>query len=152
MTWSRADISRHRTDVEDPDTRCTSRAPPFLCPPPSRVVGSTCALVRRASLGRVIPPTARAKERAAMTRSVGFLVLLATVLAIPLGATAEVNVNINIGPPPVIFAEPPRVVVVPRTPVYYAPDMTYNVFRFDGNYYSFYDGAWFVAVSHRGPW
>jgi hypothetical protein len=87
-----------------------------------------------------------------MTRQLGFVVLLATVLAIPLAVAAEVNVNINVGPPPVIFAEPPRVVVVPQTPVYYAPDTTYNVFLFEGRYYSFYNGGWFVAVSHRGPW
>ncbi len=87
-----------------------------------------------------------------MIRQVGFVVLLATVLAIPFAAGAEVNVNINVGPPPVIFAEPPRVVVVPQTPVFYAPDTTYNVFLFDGRYYSFYNGAWFIAVSHRGPW
>jgi len=87
-----------------------------------------------------------------MTRSVGFAVLLATVLAIPLTAAAQVSVNINVGPPPVIFSQPPRVVLVPNTPVYYAPDTSYNVFFYDGRYYSFHDGAWFFAASHTGPW
>jgi hypothetical protein len=87
-----------------------------------------------------------------MRRKVGFVVLLAIVGAMPLAAAAEINVNINVGPPPVIFAEPPRVVVVPQTPVYYVPDTSYNVFFFDGRYYSFNDGAWFLATSHRGPW
>jgi hypothetical protein len=87
-----------------------------------------------------------------MARKVGLVLLLATVLGIPLTATAQVNVNINVGPPPVIFAQPPRVIAVPQSPVYYAPDTTFNVFLFDGRYYSFHDGAWFFAVSHGGPW
>jgi hypothetical protein len=66
-----------------------------------------------------------------------------------------VNVNINVGPPPpppVVLAEPPRLVVVPGTPVYYAPEARFNVFRFGDRYYSFHDGAWFYANTHRGPW
>src|SRR5262245_16099277 len=87
-----------------------------------------------------------------MRSKVGFVVMLAIVVAMPLGAAAEINVSINVGPPPVIFAEPPRVVVVPQTPVYYAPDTSYTVFFSDGRYYSFHEGAWFFAMSHRGPW
>ena len=67
-------------------------------------------------------------------------------------AAADVSVKINIGPPPVIFAAPPRVVVVPQTPVYQVPDTTFNVFVYGGRYFSFHDGAWFVAASHGGPW
>jgi hypothetical protein len=67
-------------------------------------------------------------------------------------ATADVSVNINVGPPPVIFSAPPRVVVIPRTPVAYAPDTSYNVFVYGGRYFSFHDGAWFLAASHGGPW
>ncbi|MBM3217155.1 MAG: hypothetical protein FJZ38_00465 [Candidatus Rokubacteria bacterium] len=79
------------------------------------------------------------------------IVIAATALA-ALPAAAEVNVNVSIGPPPVIFSAPPRVVVVPKTPVYYAPDTSYNVFFYDGRYYSFHNGAWFLAASHGGPW
>ena len=67
-------------------------------------------------------------------------------------ARADVSVNINVGPPPVIFSAPPRVVVIPRTPVAYAPDTSYNVFVYGGRYFSFHDGAWFLAASHGGPW
>jgi hypothetical protein len=74
----------------------------------------------------------------------------AALPALPAGA--QVSVNINVGPPPVIFASPPRVVVVPNTPVYYVPATSYNVFVYEGRYYSFHDGAWFLATSHGGPW
>jgi hypothetical protein len=49
-------------------------------------------------------------------------------------------------------AAPPRVVIVPQTPVYYAPDTSYNVFFFQDRYWSFHEGHWFLASSHRGPW
>jgi hypothetical protein len=81
---------------------------------------------------------------------VGVALVGAALLASP--AAAEVNVNINVGPPPVIFSAPPRVVVVPRTPVYYAPDTSYNVFVYGGRYFSFHEGNWFLAASHGGPW
>jgi hypothetical protein len=87
-----------------------------------------------------------------MMRKIVFAAVIAASLAVPLAATAQVSVNVNIGPPPIIFASPPRVVVVPNTPVYYAPDTTYNVFLYEGRYYSFHDDAWFVATTHRGPW
>jgi hypothetical protein len=83
---------------------------------------------------------------------------IVTVLAIAgttlwaLAAEAQVSVSINVAPPPVIFARPPRVVVVPNTPVSYVPATTYNVFFYDRQYYSFYDGSWFVAAAHGGPW
>jgi hypothetical protein len=67
-------------------------------------------------------------------------------------AEAQVSVNINVAPPPVIFPAPPRVVVIPNTPVYYVPSTSYNVFVYEGRYYSFHDGAWFLATSHGGPW
>ena len=83
----------------------------------------------------------------------GIAVLLcAGALVVSARADAQVSVNVNIGPPPVIFAAPPRVIVVPQTPVYYVPDTTYNVFVYGGRYYSFHNGAWFLATSHGGPW
>jgi len=84
------------------------------------------------------------------TVMVALVVAGAVLSAIP--SEAQVNVNVNLGPPPVIFAAPPRVVVVPQTPVYYAPDTSYNVFFYEGRYYSFHNGAWFLATSHAGPW
>jgi hypothetical protein len=84
------------------------------------------------------------------TVMVALVVAGAVLSAIP--SEAQVSVNVNIGPPPVIFAAPPRVVVVPQTPVYYAPDTSYNVFVYEGRYYSFHNGAWFLATSYGGPW
>src|SRR5262245_45890539 len=72
------------------------------------------------------------------------------------GQAAEVNVGINIGipapPPPVVIATPPQVVLVPGSPVYYAPAVGFNLFVYSGRYYRFHDGHWFIAASHGGPW
>jgi hypothetical protein len=82
------------------------------------------------------------------------VMLLAIVGAMTyaLAVEAQVDVSINIVPPPVIFSAPPRAVAIPRMPVAYVPDTTYNVFVYDGRYYSFNERAWFFAASHGGPW
>lgn len=87
-----------------------------------------------------------------MGKRVCFALVIAASLVAPLAASAQVSVNVNVGPPPIIFASPPRVVVVPQTPVYYAPDTSYNIFFYEGRYYSFHEGAWFLASTHGGPW
>jgi len=49
--------------------------------------------------------------------------------------------------PPVVLAAPPQLVVVPGSPVFYAPGVSIN-FR----YFSFHEGAWFVATTYGGRW
>jgi hypothetical protein len=49
-------------------------------------------------------------------------------------------------------AAPPRLVVVPGSPVYYAPSLSVNFFAYEGRYFTFHQGAWFVASGHSGPW
>jgi hypothetical protein len=87
-----------------------------------------------------------------VARRVALTLMIAGAALCASTAHAQISININVAPPPVIFAAPPRVVVVPRTPVSYVPDTTYNVFVYDRHYYSFHEGAWFLADSHRGPW
>jgi hypothetical protein len=55
-------------------------------------------------------------------------------------------------PPPVVVTAPPQLVVVPGSPVSYAPGASINFFAYGGRYYSFHEGAWFVATPHGGPW
>jgi hypothetical protein len=68
---------------------------------------------------------------------------------------ADVHIGINIGPPPppaVVLPAPPELVVVPHSPVYYAPAVPYNFFYYGGVYYVFHDGYWFSSPSTHGPW
>src|SRR5256712_9548540 len=88
------------------------------------------------------------------------LVIVSVAAGLP-GVTpahaGNVSVGVNIGvpvppPPPVMIAEPPRVVVVPGSPVYYAPGVDFNLFVYHQHYYRFHEGAWFIASSHGEPW
>ena len=80
----------------------------------------------------------------------------ATGLPITGAVAGDVNVGINIGvpppPPPIVFAALPQLVVIPGSPVYYAPGASVNFFFHSGRYYTFHDGAWFFATKHHGPW
>src|SRR3989337_2999709 len=84
------------------------------------------------------------------------LVAAAAGLLGAIAAQAEsINIGINIGsppPPPIVVAAPPQLVVVPGTPVYYAPGLNVNFFFHGGRYYTFHNNSWFVAAAHNGPW
>lgn len=67
------------------------------------------------------------------------------------------SLGINIGPPPppppaYVVQAPPQLVVVPGTPVYYAPSLSFNFFAYGGRYYTHYNGGWFMATAYGDPW
>ena len=66
-------------------------------------------------------------------------------------AHSEVNVNINIGPPPIVVHEP-ELIVVPRTMVYFAPGVGAELYFYRGRWWSRHEGRWFRAKSYNGPW
>ena len=77
----------------------------------------------------------------------GILVASAASLipAAPAGAL-DLNISIGIGP------MAPALIVVPGTPVYYAPALPSNYFFYAGRYYAFHEGGWFYARAYNGPW
>ena len=84
--------------------------------------------------------------------------LLASAVCLLAGAQASasdlsISIGIGIPPPaaPVIMAAPP-LVVVPGSPVYYAPEAPVNIFVYGGRYYTFHSGAWFYGPTYGGPW
>jgi len=54
--------------------------------------------------------------------------------------------------PPVVVVSPPQLTVVPGSPVFYAPGASMNFFAYGGRYYTFHEGAWFVATTYGSPW
>ncbi len=54
--------------------------------------------------------------------------------------------------PPVVVVTPPQLVVVPGSPVFYAPGARMNFFAYAGRYYTLHEGAWFVATTSGSPW
>jgi len=73
--------------------------------------------------------------------------VLATVISSTALAQAQVSVDIGIH-----LGSPPPLVAVPETPVMYAPSVNGNFFFYDGGYYVFRRGAWYMAPRHDGPW
>ena len=68
-------------------------------------------------------------------------------------AAGQVQVNINIGPPPkYVVAAPPPVVVIPGTYVYAIPDLAVDILFYSGSWYRRHEGHWFSARSYNGPW
>ena len=71
------------------------------------------------------------------------LILLGTLSP----AAAQVSVSIGINVP--VY---PHFVRVPGYPVYYTPDLRANYFFYDGAYWVFDDGRWYVSTWYNGPW
>src|SRR2546427_11480346 len=73
-------------------------------------------------------------------RRTSFVIALAAGLLAAPARGVDVHIGINIGvpppPPPVGVEAPPPLVVVPQTPVYYAPSLPYNYFYYRGASYS----------------
>lgn len=90
-------------------------------------------------------------SRKGMPAALGLLALL-TVLCCATPAVAEVNVNIRIGPPAVVVAGPPEMIVVPHTMVYFAPDVEGGLLFHAGFWWAPNQGRWFRAKGYNGPW
>jgi len=60
---------------------------------------------------------------------------------------AQVSVSIGINLP-----APPSFVIVPGTPVAYAPAVPANYFFYGSQYYVFGNGIWHVGPTYNGPW
>ena len=88
-----------------------------------------------------------------MNRTCTLVVAFAlAVVALYAGIAAAGDVNVNIGWPPPLIIEKPRVVMVPETQVYRAPNLEFNVFMFGGKYYSLHNDRWFMTVRAGAPW
>jgi hypothetical protein len=79
--------------------------------------------------------------------------LFVPLVMCPHPGSAQVRVDVHIGPPPAYrFSAPPPVVVIPGTYVYMIPDIDTDVFFFSGYWFRSHEGHWFRAGSYNGPW
>ena len=76
--------------------------------------------------------------------------LLALVVSIP--TTARAGVNINIGLPPIVFAEPPELIVLPESDVYVAPDIDVDLFFWNGWWWRLWEGRWYRSHYYNRGW
>ena len=79
---------------------------------------------------------------------IGGLIALAALVA-PAGASyAQVSADLGIH----FGSSAPQFMPVPSSPVLYAPSVGVNLFSYDGMYYVFIGGGWYVGPGHEGPW
>jgi hypothetical protein len=64
----------------------------------------------------------------------------------------DVNIGINVPLPGLVIAEPPALVVIPGTYVYFAPDVGADIFFYHDHWYRHHDGGWYIASGFNGPW
>ena len=82
-----------------------------------------------------------------------FAVLAAVLLSgLPDSASADFNVNVNIGPPPVVVAEPAAVVLIPSIGVYFVPNGDVDLFFYAGYWWSPRGDRWYRSRVYHGPW
>ncbi len=68
------------------------------------------------------------------------------------GAGVNVGIGINIGPPPIVVPAPPEVVMVPGSSVYFVPGVDFDVFFYNGYWWSPRGDRWYRARAYNGPW
>jgi hypothetical protein len=81
------------------------------------------------------------------------IALMALVIVFPISTMARVNVNVNIGlPPPIMFAAPPALIVVPETYVYVVPDVDVDIFFYNGWWWRPWEGRWYRSRHYDSGW
>jgi hypothetical protein len=79
--------------------------------------------------------------------------LLALTIAVPIPTKAGVEVSVNIGlPPPIVFAAPPEMIVLPETYVYVVPDIDVDIFFYNGWWWRPWEGHWYRSRYYNRSW
>ncbi|MFO7569421.1 MAG: hypothetical protein R6W75_06450 [Smithellaceae bacterium] len=69
----------------------------------------------------------------------------------PVMAGADVDVQFSL-PPPIVFAAPPALVVLPETYVYVVPDAEVDIFFYDGWWWRPWEGRWYRSQNYNSGW
>lgn len=72
---------------------------------------------------------------------------------LPDAVQAQVNIQVGIAlPPPVVFAAPPEVIVLPGSYVYVAPDLAEEMYFVDGWWWRPWQGRWYRSQYYDRDW
>jgi hypothetical protein len=84
---------------------------------------------------------------------VGMMSLMSMVGFTAIPAHAQFSIDVHIGePPPVVFAAPPTMVLMPEPQMYVAVGVPYDIYFVSGRYYYLNEGHWFWGPRYGGPW
>ncbi|HYC56664.1 MAG TPA: hypothetical protein VEL28_17170 [Candidatus Binatia bacterium] len=81
----------------------------------------------------------------------GVVILAEIAVATPAAAQLSVHVGIPL-PPPIVFAGPPQVVVLPGHDIYVAPDIAEEVYFVDGFWWRPWQGRWYRSHAYDSGW
>jgi hypothetical protein len=81
-------------------------------------------------------------------------ILLVLSIVIPISTMAQVSINIGFPlPPPIPFAAPPEVIVMPETSgVYVAPEIDVDLFFWNGFWWRPWEGRWYRSAYYDRDW
>jgi len=78
-------------------------------------------------------------------------IMVAPISATAMGGRVDIGVNIPL-PPPIHFAAPPDMVVIPETYVYFVPDVEEEIFFYGGWWWRPWNGRWYRSQSYNSGW
>ena len=88
-----------------------------------------------------------------MKKSIFGTILLASVGLVSTPTMAQVDIRVGIGlPPPILFAAPPELVVIPQTYVYVVPDVEDDIYFYDGWWWRPWEGRWYRSRYYGSGW
>ena len=76
-------------------------------------------------------------------------ILLALVLVFPIPTMARVSISL---PPPIVFAAPPVLIVLPDTYVYVVPDVDADIFFYNGWWWRLWEWRWYRSHYYNRGW
>ncbi len=88
-----------------------------------------------------------------MHRGILFIVIMTLAfVSYPSVGITRVDIDVNITPPPLVISEPPAVIVIPGTYIYFYPEAGEDFFFCGGFWYRPYRTHWYRSGSYAGPW
>jgi hypothetical protein len=80
---------------------------------------------------------------------------LALIMAVPIPTMAMGRVDVGVSiplPPPIGFAGPPEMVVIPETYIYVVPDSDEDIFFYSGWWWRPWNGRWYRSQNYSSGW
>ena len=78
--------------------------------------------------------------------------LMVIAVKVPTTTAADITIGISL-PPPIVFAAPPDMVVIPSTDdVYVVPAISADIFFWNGWWWRLWDGNWYYARVYNQGW
>ncbi len=93
------------------------------------------------------------KKKIFVTTFIGIILLIG--LGFSSRAIAGVSINVGISvppPPPLVIPAPPPMFVIPRTYIYFPPEVDAEILFYHGYWYRPYHSHWYRSGSYNGKW